>query len=66
MKRVFHIESTLMDDFDLGYICATRWFNVNLSGNIFKARDRLAAKLNSMKPEVVLSIMDSIFAEGEK
>lgn len=66
MKRVFHISSTLMDDFDLGYVCAGRWFNINLSGNISKARTKLQAKLNNMPREEVLSIIDRIFDENDK
>ncbi len=66
MKRVFHISSTLMDDFDLGYVCAGYWFKLNLSGNITKARAKLAAKLNSMPTEEIMRILDQIIAEGEK
>lgn len=66
MRKVFHISSTLMDDFDLGYVCAGYWFKINLSGNITKARTKLQSKLNAMPREEVLSIVDRIFEEHYK
>ena len=66
MKRVFVIRSTFMDDFTLGYICAGRWFNINLSGNISKARRKFQNKLNGMPKAEVFAIVDKIFAEDVK
>lgn len=66
MRKVFHIESTLMDAFDLGYVCAGYWFKINLSGNITRARTKLERKLNSMPTQEVLGIVDRIFAEHVK
>lgn len=66
MKRVFRISSTFMDDFVLGYICAGKWFKMNLVGNIYTARTKLQNKLNKMPVAEVMGILDSIFAEDDK
>lgn len=64
MKRVFHIKSTFMDDFDLGYVCAGHWFGINLTGNIHKARTKLQNKLNSMDSSDIEDIVANIIAEA--
>ncbi len=64
MKTVFKIShATLFDDIQLGYVCASRWFDIDLSGNKSKARRKLQQKLNSLSEDDLMSIVDEIEAE---
>ena len=61
MRNVFRIShATLFDDIRLGYVCASRWFDLNLSGNKSKARRKLQMKLNMMDEDSLLGIVDEI------
>lgn len=65
MRSVFKIShATLFDDLRLGYVCAGRWFEVDLSGNRSKARRKLQQKLNTLSEDDLMEIVDEIEAEG--
>lgn len=66
MKRTFCITSPLMEDFHLGYVCAGKWFKVNLSGNISRARRILQNKMNSMPYVELMRTLDLIVSERDK
>ena len=65
MKRVFSIShATLFDEFHLGYVCASKWFGINLSGNKFKARNKLQSKLNKMDDDDLMDVVYEILEDA--
>lgn len=62
MKRTLCISSPEFNPIHLGYICAGRWFEINLTGNAYKAKDKLQDKINKMNHIKLMSILDRVQA----
>lgn len=63
LKRTLQLSSVEMDEINLGVICASKWFNVNLSGNPFYAARRLEKHLRSMSQKDIEKVLSSIAEE---
>ena len=60
----FASEGNDIPDIYLGTICATRWFDVNLTGNRFASLDRLQRKIDAMGKEKLLDLFEAIIVQG--
>lgn len=60
IKRTVEISSSEIDTIYLGSVCCGRWFDVNMSGNPYKAIKRLNKKLRELSNEQVESIVENI------
>lgn len=60
MKRTFEISGADINPIHLGHVCAGEWFKLNLTGNKYKARARLANKINSLSSDEVSEIIEDI------
>ncbi len=60
IKRTVEISSSDIDPIYLGVTCAGNWFDVNLSGNPYKAIIRLNRKLKDLSNEQIEEIIENI------
>lgn len=60
IKRTVEINSSEIDTIYLGVTCCGQWFDVNMSGNPYKAIKRLNRKLRSLSNEQIESIVENI------
>lgn len=60
IKRTVEICSSDIDPIYLGVTCCGQWFDVNLSGNPYKAIIRLNRKLKELSNEQIEEIIENI------
>lgn len=60
LKRAVCISSVDFNPICLGVICTGKWFNINLSGNPYKAVIKLQKKLNIMQNNDILNIIEEV------
>ena len=67
MRITFKIvsDSAEFGTFNLGAICAGKWFGVNLTGNLVSAQARLARKVHSMTLEALNDVAERIRTSQE-
>lgn len=65
LKRTICIDSADFNPIHLGVICCSQWFNVNLSGNPYKALKRIQQKLKELDNEEIEDIINQIKEENQ-
>lgn len=60
LKRTICIDSSEFNPIHLGVICCSQWFNVNLTGNPYKALIRIQNKLKQLDNEEIEQIIEDI------
>ena len=60
LKRAIHFEGADFKSFNLGVKCAGEHFNLNLTGNPYKAAAKLGRMINSMDTWEFMDILDNI------
>lgn len=65
LKRTICIDSSEFNPIHLGVICCSQWFNVNLTGNPYKALKRIQRKLKELENVEIESIIELIKEQNQ-
>lgn len=68
LKRTLHLESidNRIGDLYIGVICASRWFELNLTGNCYYAAAKLQRYVNNLDEDDFVEIVEQIKEAAEE
>ena len=66
LKRTVHLFNEDIGDIYLGVTCAGNWFGLNMSGNPYKAANKLGRHLKTVHDEQLDKIFEDIHASIEE
>lgn len=65
MLKTIKLEDEEIGEINLGVICAGKWFNLSLTGNIHQSINRIQRKINSMSETDLFYLIERIKLAGQ-